>query len=105
MAQMDEAATLMARVETLAAISEEQDMLVRRSLTGAMRRANDAVAGWMRDAGMAVRQDAACNLIGRYEGTTPGARTLILGSHLDTVRDAGRFDGPLGVMTGLACVE
>jgi len=68
-----------------------------------MRRANDIVASWMRDAGMTVRHDAIGNLISRYEGTED--RTLILGSHLDTVRDAGRYDGPLGVLVALACVE
>ena len=58
---------------------------------------------WMRAAGMDVRRDAIGNLIGRYEGAGP--RTLVLGSHLDTVRDAGRYDGPLGVLVALACVE
>jgi allantoate deiminase len=63
------------------------------------------VAGWMEEAGMSVRQDAICNLIGRYAGTGASTCTLILGSHLDSVRDAGKFDGPLGVLTALACVE
>jgi allantoate deiminase len=70
-----------------------------------MRRANEQVGAWMREAGMQVRTDAICNLIGRYEGTDAGAGTLLLGSHLDSVRDAGRYDGPLGVLVALACVE
>jgi allantoate deiminase len=101
----DEARTLTARIEALAAISEEPGMLVRRSFTEEMGRADELLAGWMRDAGLVVRRDAVCNLIGRYECEIPGARTLILGSHLDSVRDAGRFDGPLGVTAALACVE
>jgi len=68
-----------------------------------MARANALVGGWMAEAGLAVRTDAAGNLVGRLEGTDPAAGTLLLGSHLDTVRDAGAFDGPLGVLTAVAC--
>src|SRR3954471_8242166 len=67
-----------------------------------MREANELVGGWMRDAGLEVREDAAGNLIGRRDG--PG-KTLLLGSHLDTVVDAGRYDGPLGVLAALAVLE
>jgi allantoate deiminase len=59
----------------------------------------------MAAAGMQVRTDAAGNLVGRLEGGDPAAGTLLLGSHLDTVRDAGAFDGPLGVLAAVACVE
>lgn len=93
----------MERCDLLASISEEPDRLTRRFATDAMRRANELAAAWMRDAGMAVRQDNIGNLIGRYYGS--GAGTLVLGSHLDTVRDAGRYDGPLGVMVAIACVQ
>jgi allantoate deiminase len=99
------AQTTLARCDTLAAFSEEADRLTRPSLTTSMREAHDAVAGWMRAAGMLVREDEAANLIGRYEAEQPGAPTLLLGSHLDSVRDAGRYDGPLGVLIALACVE
>ncbi|MCW3001951.1 MAG: allantoate amidohydrolase [Conexibacter sp.] len=69
-----------------------------------MQQANALVGGWMAEAGMAVHVDAAGNLVGRFEGTDPAAGTLLLGSHLDTVRDAGAFDGPLGVLVAIACV-
>lgn len=98
-----DAATVMERCEVLGGISEEPGILVRPYGSDAMREANERVAGWMRVAGMIVRMDAIGNLIGRYEGSGEG--TLILGSHLDTVRDAGKYDGPLGVLTALACVE
>ena len=101
----DPAATVMERCETLGGVSEEPDLLVRPYGSEAMRRANGLVAGWMRAAGMSVGQDEIGNLIGRYEGREEGGGTLVLGSHLDTVRDAGRYDGPLGVLVGLACVE
>jgi allantoate deiminase len=93
----------MERCEALGRVSEEPDLLVRPYGSEAMRSANGLVAEWMRATGIAVRHDEIGNLIGRYEGT--GDKTLVLGSHLDTVRDAGKYDGPLGVMVGLACVE
>ena len=79
--------------------------MTRRYGTEEMRQANAAVAEWMRAAGMQTRSDTIGNLIGRYEGSSPDAKTFLLGSHLDTVRDAGKYDGPLGVMVALACVE
>jgi allantoate deiminase len=97
-----DAAVVLERCARLGEISEEPGLLVRRYATPAMAEANALVGGWMRDAGLAVRVDAAGNLIGRREG---GQRTLVLGSHLDTVRDAGRYDGPLGVLAALALVE
>jgi len=78
--------------------------LYRGYLTKAYAAAQEALAGWMAQAGMAVRRDAAANLIGRYEGTLPGAPTLLIGSHLDSVRDGGRYDGPLGIMLGVEAV-
>jgi allantoate deiminase len=100
----DLAAIAMERCEVLGTVSEESDLLVRPYGSDAMRRTNELVADWMRSAGMTVRRDEIGNLIGRYEGRE-GSGTLVLGSHLDTVRDAGKYDGPLGVMVALACVE
>lgn len=88
-------------LDELGRVSDEDGKLTRTFLSPAMRRANALVGGWMREAGLAVREDAVGNLIGRSEGVDRGAigaKTLLLGSHLDTVRDAGRFDGPLGVL-------
>ncbi|MBL9188721.1 MAG: allantoate amidohydrolase [Opitutaceae bacterium] len=82
----------------LGCVSDEPGKLTRTFLSPAMRRANRLVGGWMKDAGLAVREDAVGNLIGRIEGSDKKAKTLLLGSHLDTVRDAGRFDGTLGVL-------
>ncbi len=104
MTELTNARRVMDRCDILGRISEEPDRLTRRFATSAMRATNAAVAGWMRDAGMAVRQDSVGNLIGRYEARDIGAKTLLLGSHLDTVRDAGRYDGPLGVLVALALV-
>jgi allantoate deiminase len=85
--------------------SEVEGQLVRRFLTPAHRAALDTLTDWMVEAGMSVRMDAAANLIGRYEGATPHAPALLVGSHIDTVRNGGRYDGVLGVMLGVDVVE
>jgi hydantoinase/carbamoylase family amidase len=100
---MSDAALVLARADELGAISEEPDKLTRRFATHALDRAASVAAGWMERAGMAVRRDAVGNVVGRYAGDGDG--TLALGSHLDTVRDAGRYDGALGVLVALAVVE
>jgi len=93
------------RIEALGQISDEPHRLTRTLGSPAMRRANDLVASWMRQAGMSVREDAIGNIIGRSEAQSLKTRTLLLGSHLDTVIDAGKYDGPLGVLVAIECVE
>lgn len=97
-------AEIIARIEELSRISETSDALTRIYLSPEHRRAADLLANWMHDAGMIVRLDAIGNIIGRYEGETPRLPALLLGSHYDTVRDAGKWDGPLGIITAIACV-
>lgn len=99
------AETVMQRIATLARYSEEPQRLTRRFATMALREAQAQVEVWMRAAGMSVRRDAVGNLIGRYPASRADAPCLLLGSHLDSVRDAGNFDGPLGVLVALALVE
>jgi allantoate deiminase len=97
------AAAVLRRCDELAAFSEEEGRLTRRFGTDALRQAGDTVRAWMEAAGLAVRRDAIGNLIGR---TGDGdRRTLLIGSHLDTVRDAGRYDGMLGVLVAIGCLE
>lgn len=100
---------IMDRIDQLAAITQTPGMLTRRYLTKEHRQVNDLVADWMAAAGMAVHQDAAGNIIGRYEAAQDTdnvpAPKLIIGSHLDTVVNAGKFDGMLGVLCGIACVQ
>ena len=66
---------------------------------------HECVSGWMRSAGMTVRLDSMGNLIGRYAATADAAPTFLIGSHLDTVPNAGAYDGVLGVLLGIAAVE
>jgi allantoate deiminase len=83
--------------------SASETGLFRGYLTPAYAASQAVIAEWMRDAGMSVRVDAAANLVGTYPGAANGP-PLIIGSHLDSVRDAGVYDGPLGIMLGIECV-
>ena len=96
----------MARCDALGVppYSDMEGGLYRGYLTPAHAAARDALGGWMKEAGMTVRGDAAANLIGRYEGAVPDAPALLIGSHLDSVRDGGRYDGPLGILLGVEAV-
>ena len=96
---------LVRMLDELGRVTDEPGKLTRTFLSPAMRRANARVSQWMRAAGLAVREDAMGNLIGRLESKTPGAKTLLLGSHLDTVRDAGKFDGALGVLLPIVALS
>jgi allantoate deiminase len=102
---MVSAERIMRRCEALARHSELPGGLTRVFLSPENRAANEQVLGWMREAGMAARLDAIGNVVGRYEGDRPGLPCLMLGSHLDTVRDAGKYDGMLGVISAIECVD
>ena len=102
---MAAAERVMARADELAAISETAEGLTRVYLSPQHLQANQQVARWMTQAGMTVWQDSVGNICGRYEGEQEGAPAILLGSHLDTVRNAGRYDGMLGVLTAIDVVE
>src|SRR6202163_2032810 len=95
---------IVGRINELAAISETPERLTRIFLTKEHRAAAELILSWMRDAGMGAHLDAIGNVCGRYEGERPGLPCLMLGSHYDTVRDAGKWDGPLGLITAISCV-
>jgi allantoate deiminase len=94
---------IVARIHQLGAISETPGHLARIFLTPEHHKAADLILSWMREAGMSAHLDAIGNVCGRYEGDKPGLPCLMLGSHYDTVRDAGKWDGPLGLITAIAC--
>jgi allantoate deiminase len=95
---------IVGRIDELARISETSAHLTRVFLTKEHRAAAELILGWMRSAGMRANLDAIGNVCGRYEGEVAGAPCLMLGSHYDTVRDAGKWDGPLGLITAISCV-
>ena len=96
---------IMDRCDSLARHTEHAGKLTRICFSKEQRAASDEVLGWMRRAGMQAHLDAIGNVMGRYEGVQAGLPSLLLGSHLDTVRDAGRYDGMLGVIVAIECVQ
>ncbi len=98
---------ILARIEQLAAISEDATgaTVTRRFGTPAFLKGRDLVQGWFEAAGLATRLDGIGNLRGRLASPRPGAKTFVLASHIDTVVNAGKYDGPLGVLMGLDLVE
>jgi allantoate deiminase len=104
----------MERCAELALCSDDQEKITRFFCTPAMRAAHDKLRAWTETAGGSCRMDGAANLISRFEVLSPNSAiarnhdsktTLLVGSHIDSVIDAGRFDGVLGVLMGLAVVE
>ena len=95
---------VMRRLDELACFSSAPDALTRLYLSPEHKAAATQVAAWMREAGMTAELDAVGNVVGRYEGTVPGAPALLLGSHIDTVRNAGRYDGNFGVVAAIEAV-
>ncbi len=103
--QVDLAAEVIARCDEVALFSEEPDKITRTFLSEPMRRLHGRMTQWMEEAGLCVRLDAAGNLIGHYDGVRPERPVLAIGSHIDTVPNAGKYDGVLGVLLGLAAVD
>ncbi len=99
------AAKILKRCDELAAFSSMEGGVCRVYLSPEHQQANDRVGQWMRDAGMSVVVDAAGNVRGRLEGSVAEAPALIIGSHLDSIPDAGKYDGILGVLLGIDAVE
>ena len=89
----------------LAGFSEEPGRTTRTFLSPPMRDVHAYLGAWMQRSGMSVQVDNAGNLRGVYPGSSPGSPRLFIGSHLDTVSDAGAFDGVLGVVLAVALVD
>ncbi|GEB47438.1 Zn-dependent hydrolase [Microbacterium testaceum] len=97
---------VMGRCEELARVTSTPGSITRVYLSPEHARVNRLAAEWMRELGMTTRQDAAGNQIGRLAPAgAPDAPALLMGSHLDTVPDAGRFDGIVGVLMALEVVR
>ncbi len=96
---------MMRRLDELGAISDQRDSLTRLYLSPAHARAIALVRTWMQEAGLTVTVDAAGTVCGLLQGADPRAPRLLLGSHIDTVRGAGKYDGCLGVAGAIAALE
>jgi allantoate deiminase len=101
----ERAAHVIARCREIAACTEVPGEITRLFLTPPMHAVHALLRGWMEAAGMTVHVDAVGNLRGFWAGLAPGSPRLLIGSHLDTVPNAGAFDGILGVVLGVAVVE
>ncbi len=95
---------MMARLDALAQFSAEPHAMTRLYLSTEHKSAALQTQIWMQQAGMQVSIDAVANVVGRYEGREPGLPALILGSHIDTVRNAGKYDGCFGVIAAIQAV-
>ncbi len=98
-------AKILARCQTLARFSEDAQGTRRTFLSPPMRECHAEIAQWLSPLGVSVRIDAAGNLRGLYPGAKPDAPRLLIGSHLDTVPNAGAYDGILGVVLAVALLE
>ncbi|HEU4775386.1 MAG TPA: allantoate amidohydrolase [Telluria sp.] len=96
---------LMRWADTLALWSEMEDGLTCSYMTDVHQRTAAQLADWMREAGMQVQIDAVGNVTGRYLAADPAAKTLMTGSHYDTVRDGGKYDGRLGILLPIAIAK
>jgi beta-ureidopropionase / N-carbamoyl-L-amino-acid hydrolase len=98
---------MMARLDELASVGAIPDTngVARLALSDDDRAARDLVVSWMTDLGLEVRVDAIGNVAGIREGRDPNARPVMCGSHIDSVKTGGRYDGAYGVVAGLEVIE
>jgi allantoate deiminase len=102
---LEEASKVIARCRELARFTEEPGRITRTFLSPPMHAVHASLHQWLEAAGMSVRVDAAGNLRGFRPGAHPHSRCLYMGSHVDTVPDAGPFDGILGVIVAISLAE
>ena len=96
---------LMRQADVLGQFTEDAPRITRRYLTEQHKQAGEYLIGLMRRAGMSAGFDALGNVVGRYEAAAANAPTVMSGSHMDSVRNAGKYDGLFGIITAIACVK
>lgn len=96
---------LMRQADVLGRFTEDAPRVTRTYLSTQHKEAGEYLIGLMRRAGMSAGFDALGNIVGRYEAANPGAPVVMTGSHQDSVRNAGKYDGLFGVITAIACVK
>lgn len=95
----------MRQADVLALFSEDPSQITRTYLSEQHKEAGEYLIGLMRRAGMIAGFDALGNIVGRYEAADPSAPVVMTGSHQDSVRNAGKYDGLFGIITAIACVK
>ncbi|MHA4869826.1 allantoate amidohydrolase [Duganella sp. PWIR1] len=103
--QLDFGPVIMDWCETIGAWSDDESGLTCAYMTPAHRQTAAQILDWMRDAGMEAHIDAVGNVTGVYRSDSPNAKTLMTGSHYDTVRNGGKYDGRLGILLPIAIVR
>jgi hydantoinase/carbamoylase family amidase len=96
---------LMRQADVLALFSEDAPQITRTYLSEQHKQAGEYLIGLMRRAGMTAGFDALGNIVGRYEADDPDAPVVMTGSHQDSVRNAGKYDGLFGIITAIACIK
>lgn len=97
--------TILEQAGVLGAITEEPGRVTRTYLTPQHREAGTQIIAWMREAGMEADFDPLGNVVGRYAAEDPDAPFVLTGSHMDSVVNAGKYDGVFGILTAIACVR
>src|SRR5690349_15426828 len=103
--QLQRAEKILQRINELAAISEDQGYITRTYGTPAFIEGRNKVQQWMKEAGLQTRTDNIGNIRGVLASANKNAKTFVIASHIDTIINAGRFDGPMGVLMGLDLIE
>ena len=96
---------LLRQAEVLALFSEDPPRVTRRYLSKQHKQAGEYLIGLMRRAGLSAGFDALGNIVGRYPAADPAAPVVMSGSHQDSVRNAGKYDGLFGILSAIACVR
>ena len=96
---------ILKQADVLAAFTEDGPQITRTYLSKEHKQAGDYLIGLMRDAGMTAGFDSLGNIVGRYEAGVPFAPVVMTGSHQDSVRNAGKYDGLFGILSPIACVK
>src|SRR5437868_1743576 len=102
---LQRAERILKRIDELASISEDKTCITRTYGTAAFIEGRNKVQQWMKGAGLQTTIDNIGNIRGRLKASNGATKTFVIASHIDTIINAGRFDGPLGVLMGLDLIE
>jgi allantoate deiminase len=103
--ELQRAERILQRINELASISEDEGCITRTYGTPAFIKGRNKVEQWMKEAGLQTRTDTIGNIRGTLLSKNANAKAMVIASHIDTIINAGRFDGPMGVLMGLDLVE
>ncbi len=103
--ELQRANNILQRINELACVSEDEGCITRTFGTNAFIEGRNKVEQWMKEAGLQTKTDNIGNIRGRLLSEKANAKTFVIASHIDTIINAGKFDGPMGVLMGLDLIE